>query len=153
MPHARQQMREAAGTVLSASVAGLWNHVFESRIKPSRRIEPFLMVFVDSETTEPSTIHPNPVIARDMVVGIRAYLVITDDEKIEDDMDAVASEIEQIFTFSALNTQLGSELKDLSLVSSDMSIETDDNERTAAVLALDWHARVFTVEGQPETLI
>lgn len=153
MTHARQQVREAAAAVLNGSVAGLWNHVFETRIKPSRDIYPFLLVYVDSEVSDIGDIHPLPFIDRDMILAVRCYLKITDDEAIEDQADAVAQEIEQILTSTALNSQLAGKLKLLSLQASGMDIDTDDNERTSALLSLDWRVRVFTIEGQPQTLL
>jgi hypothetical protein len=153
MAHARQQVRESAGTLLSASVAGLWNHVFETRIKPARDIYPFLMVYVDSEESTPELIHAPTLVSRDMLLSVRAYLKITDDEGVEDAMDAVAVEIESLLTQTALNTQLSGKLKSLALQSTAMAVDTDENERTSALLSLDWQVRVFTLEGQSETLI
>lgn len=153
MAHARQQIREAAGSVLSGSVAGLWNHVFETRIKPSRDIYTYLLVYVDSEASENVDIHLAPAIDRSMLLSVRAYIKITDDEAVEDSMDAVSAEIENVLTFSALNTALSGKLKGLELQASNMELDTDENDRTAALLSLDWQVRVFTSEGQPETLI
>lgn len=153
MSHVRQQVRETAGTVLSASVAGLWNHVFETRIKPSRRIEPFLMVFVGPELSSYQTVHPTPLVAREMTLAVRGFLRITDDEAIEDNVDNMASEIEKVLTFDAMNTELSSKLRSLELQSSNFEISTDDNDRTSAVLSLDFLVQVMTIEGSPETLV
>lgn len=68
-------------------------------------------------------------------------------------MDAVAAEIESLMTITAMNTQLGGKLKSLALTSTVMAVDIDENERTSALLSLDWQIRVFTREGQPETLI
>lgn len=152
MAHPRQQIREAFGAILSASVAGLWNHVFESRIKPTRSIAPFLMVFIDLEENELLDIHPTPRVDRSVQVTVEGYLKITDDEKIEDDMDAMAAEIETLLTHSALDTQLGGKLHSLILQSSSLLIDRDETERTHAQLSLSWQVRVMTIEGTPETL-
>lgn len=153
MAHARTQIRDAVGTLLSASTAGLWKTVIKSRLIPQRDTFTFVLVFTENELTEEQEIHPFPVIDRQISLTTKAYLRITDDELIETQMDNVAIEIEKILTMDALNTALSGKLKSIALESSSMNVEDYENDRTAAVIALDWLVRVMTVEGDPETLI
>lgn len=150
--HVRQQLREAMATVLDGSVAGLWNYVFETRVKPSRDIYNFLLIYWDTETVSIEGIHPTRLEQREVSINIDAYLKPTDDEKVEDDADAIATELETLLTFTALNAALGNKLKDIQLVASSLSLQTDENDRTAMVLSLEWLIRIFTIQGQPETL-
>ena len=152
MSHARRQVREAVGTILSDAPSN-WRRVFETRMAPMRDVLPYLLVYIESELTDPITVHPTALIHRDMNLIVRGHVRIPDDETVEDEMDAVAAEIETKLTQAALNTQLSSKLKSIYLVSSDTEIVTDENDRTYAAIALTWRVRVTTSEGAPETLI
>lgn len=153
MAHVRQTVREAFAALLDASAANLWTTVLETRIKPARDIMPFLMVYTESETTDAILIHGPTQYDRSIQITTKAYINISDDEQVENRMDAIAAEIEMLITQATMNTQLSNKCKSIALTSTDLSIETDENERTAAIVTLDWLVRVFTVEGDAETLI
>ena len=155
MAHARKQVRDAVGTLLSAGTPTNWKRVFKTRITPSRDVMPYLMVFIGPEVNAPLEVHQGPDIQREMQLSVRGRVRISGDgEPVEDDMDALAAEVESKLTFAALNTALGGKLQDLYLQASDQNIvEDDDNDRTYAEVALDWLVQVNTAEGDSETLI
>ena len=154
MAHARQQIREAVGTLLRANPAN-WGAVFETRIIPSRDIPKYLLVFVDNEIVTTETIHSTAPQMRDISVTILGHTRIVDgNDDYEDWLDAVGAEIESTLTHSALNTALSNKATSSGLVSSEFSIvEDDENNRTYAEIALNWRVRVMTLEGDSETLI
>ena len=117
MSHARQQVREAVGTVLGDTNTPYWNKVLESRITTDRDILPYLLVFIESETSTMLTIHPTPILERDMALSIQAHVRIPPDlETFEDTLDNVAAQVESKLTFANLKAQLGAtELKHVTL--------------------------------------
>lgn len=148
--HVRQQVREAVGAVLST---GSWNHVFESRIPPQRDVLPYLLVYVESESSENLTIHPQVIQSRQMILSVRGNDRIADNEYVEDAVDALAEEIEQALTHNALNAALGGQLKSIELTNTFIDNVEDDDERQYFSIGLDYLVTVHTLEGQPETLI
>lgn len=153
MAHVRQQVRDAATAILSGSVAGLWRHVFQTRIKPTRDVTPYLMVYAESEDAANLGKLTRRDLDRRIDITVRAFIKVTDDEAIEDAADDVAVEVENLLTFAALDAQLGGKLQGLQLESTSMEIETDETERKEAALDMQFEVRIFSVEGLPETLV
>lgn len=152
MSHVREQVRDAVATILKRSIKGKWTHVYQTRIKPAHDTRPFLLVYVDSESSEPLTIHPTPIIERTMLVSIRGFLAITDDQKIEKQMDDMAAEIECCLVHDAMDTELSTKVGVWFLINSTMTIE-EEEERIDAQLALDYTLTVSTAEADPQTLM
>ena len=155
MSHARQQIREAAATLLKATPS-TWGQVFETRIPPSRAVMPYLMVFSDGEAIGPSTVNQSGVCQRDLNLVVAGRLRLpgnNDTETVEDRMDALAVEVETKLTFSALLATLG-QLKGLRLTNTEMVVVTDEQDAPQyAEVTLAFVARYFTAEALPETLI
>lgn len=151
MAHAREQVRDAVDTLLSASPTE-WQIVFNSRIAPARDVTPYLLVYIESETTEPLDIHPGYTMMREMMLTVKARTRVIEGEQLEDKLDAMAEEIEQTLTTTALRAAVP-KLKTLTLIGSNSDLVEDENERTFAEVALDWRVQVMTNEGVPETLV
>lgn len=151
MSHVRKQIRDAVGALLSASTE--IDAVFKTQIKPARDIWRIALVYTKSEQSEALVIHPTQLIERVVGLTVKVFQKFTDDEDVEDYLDVIASDVETRLTYSALNSALSGNLKSIVLTSSDSDIEEDENQRTAAVLTLEWEVRIHTVEGSPETMI
>ena len=73
MTHARQQIREAAATVLRVSPTA-WGQVFETRIPTARAIMPYLMLFADGETIAPGSVNLSDVHQREISLVVAGRL-------------------------------------------------------------------------------
>ena len=87
-----------------------------------------------------------------MILSVRGYLQITDDEGIEDNADAMATEIETRITHSLMNAELSNKCHGLYLTDSSFTVDIDEQERVQAILSVDYSVLVYTDEGLPETL-
>jgi hypothetical protein len=152
MSHVRQQVREAAHTLLNTSPTN-WQRVFKTSIPPARDVAPYLLVYTDIETSSALDIHIGHLQLRDITLSVRARLRVVDGETLENTMDTVAAEIETKLNQAALKAALSNKLKAFELLSTSNDIIFDENERTYAEVALDWRVQVMTTEGVPETLI
>ncbi len=147
MAHVKQQIREAVGTLLSASPTN-WKEVIESRLPNNRRIMPFLQVYTEDEDVEPISITTPYLYDRTINLVVRANVRIPNDlESIEDTLDTVQEEIEQTLTHIALKAQQSGVQKTL-LQSSAKSIVDDDDE-IFAIVELNYAISVNTTEGTP----
>jgi hypothetical protein len=155
MSHARQQIREAAATLLKVSPS-TWGQVFETRIPSSRAVMPYLMIFSDGEVIDPSTVNLPDAYQRDLNLVVAGRLRLpgnNDTETVEDRMDALAVEVETKLKFSALLLTL-TQIKSLRLVTTEMVVVTDEQDAPQyAEVTLSFVAQYFTAEGAPETLI
>lgn len=154
MAHVREQVCSAVDTLLSASPTN-WNEVFQARLGPSRDVMPYLLVYVESEDVTALDIHSGHLQQRNMNLTVKGrYRNDINGETLEQELNAIATEIETTLTVAALKTELGGKLKQL-LLSTTVSdpVVAEDESRTFAEIALDWQVQVHTVEGDPETLV
>lgn len=155
MTHARQQIREAAATLLKAAPVA-WGTVFETRIPTARAVLPYLMVFSDGEAIAGTIANSPDIHERDLSLVVAGRLRLpgnNDTETVEDRMDALAAEVETTLTFAALVATL-TQLKGLHLASTEMVVVlNDDDAPQYAEVTLSFTARYYTQEGSPATLI
>lgn len=155
MTHARQQIREAAATVLKASPS-TWGSVFETRIPSSRAVLPYLMIFSDGEAENQESDNLPGVYLRDLNLVVAGRLRLpgnSDTETVEDRMDALAAEVETKLTFAALLAALP-QLKRLRLTNTEQVVVIDEQDSPQyAEVTLSFVAQYATAEGLPETLI
>lgn len=155
MTHARQQIREAAATLLKVTPV-TWGPVFETRIPSSRAVLPYLLIFSDGEAVDASSVNYGGVYLRDLnlvVVGRLRLPGNNDTETVEDRMDALAAEVETKLSFATLLATI-TQLKGLRLTSTEMVVITDEQAAPQyAEVTLSFVARYATAEGAPETLI
>ncbi len=149
--HIRQQIREAVGTVLGSGTT--WNHVFESRLSPSRDVLPYLLAYIEAEQSIEESIHSGGVMARELALTIKGRCRIVDKETFEDTLDDIAVEVESTLTRAALNALLSNKIHGLYLTSTATDAVSDDDEREYAEITLEYMIKVFTAEESPETLI
>jgi len=155
MSHARQLVREAAAVLLKANKV-TYGSVVESRIPSTRQLWPYLLTFVDVETSEPMTEDGPSAIWREMsliVVGMLRLPGTGDQETIEDKIDAMAAEIETKLSFSTLQAAVGQvQSCHLTNTSIEVIVDPDDVVDHAEVTQI-WLVRYATMDGLPETLI
>ncbi|MCG7984734.1 MAG: hypothetical protein JAY90_18530 [Candidatus Thiodiazotropha lotti] len=151
MSHVRKQVRDAVGVLLSANPTN-WNHVFKTKITPQREVLPYLLVYIDNENIEALDISPAYLQLRDMQLIVRGRFRLVEGESLEDYLDDIAVEIETKLTTATLKAQLADKLKGFELVTINDDLITDDNERSYAEIVFEWHVKVMTTEGIPETL-
>jgi hypothetical protein len=156
MTHARQQIREAAATLLKAATPVTWGQVFETRIPSSRAVMPYLLIFSDGESMSADSVNLPGVYLRDLNLLVAGRLRLpgnNDTETVEDRMDALAAEVETKLKFSALVTTL-TQLKGLRITNTEMTVVIDDQDSPQyAEVTVSFVARYATAEALPETFI
>jgi hypothetical protein len=154
MTHARQQIREAVATILSGQPIA-WQSVTETRIASTRQIWPYLMVFAESDQSNPTTVSDPCVYGRELTLTVAGMLRLPgtgDTYTIEDKMDAVAAEIETKLTQSALRAEVP-QVQSLSLASTSLEVVEEDEGIYHGEVITSWRIGYSTLEGVPETLL
>lgn len=154
MTHARQQIREAVASILSSNPIA-WGSVTKSRIASTLQIWPYLMVFAESEQSDPTTVNDPCIYGREMTLTVAGMLRLPgtgDTYTIEDKMDAVAAEIETKLTQSALRAVV-SQVQSLSLTNTSMEVILEDDGIDHAEVILSWRIGYSTLEGVPGSLL
>jgi len=156
-PHARQAIREAAATLLRTSPSA-WATVFETRIPKTRPTKNFLMVFCDGDVSVKDNENTPANYQRRCALHVIGHLRLpgnADTETVENQMDAMAAEIETKLTFTTLQAVTGlTQLQGLSLGATDMAVIVDEEDKPMrGELTLSYTADYFTQEGVPATLI
>jgi hypothetical protein len=155
--HARQRIREAVASILSRNPVA-WKSVVESRVASTRVIWPYLMVFVESETSQVGVVNDPCNYDRDLIISIVGMLRLPgtgDKESIEDRMDEVAAEIETKLTQDTLRAKVM--VGSLEHISTSMAViegEGQDGQYTYhAEVTLSFRIGYSTEEGSPDSLI
>lgn len=154
MSHARKTIRNAIATILKSSPSN-WTSVSESRIQSTRQQWPYLLVFADSETSEPMTLTLPMPYERDATISVVGLLRLPgtgDTYTIEDKMDAVAAEIETKLTTTTLRAAV-SRVQSVMLVASKMDVIMEEDGIDHAELNQTWRVSYSTLEGLPEAFI
>ena len=142
MTHARQQVRERAGTALTG-LALTGSNVFESRLYPLVDADlPCILVSVDAEEIEPET--TSGILRRNMLLSIVVKDKATAD--IDDRMDSIGAEIEA--AMAAESTVLSDSI----LVSVEVDMEAESEQPTGA-LKMSYQVTVFTSKADSETIL
>ena len=152
--HSRRTIREAVASILSTTPVA-WKSVIESRIASSRVIWPYLMVFAESDSSDPQTVSDPCVYGRELSISIIGMLRLPgtgDKESVEDKMDEVSAEIETKLTQSALRDSVP-QIQSLSLVSTVMEVIEDGEGNYHAEVTLSWRVGYSTLEGYPGSLL
>jgi len=141
MPHVRQQIREAAATLLTGlTTTGI--RVSQSRMRPrADALLPALLIETNEEQITPNTIGTN--LQRDLTLTVRGVAKAT--SNLDDTLDTIASEVETAIaggsTFSGLAAQTA-----LQRITVDFDDSTD---KPVGVVALDYLVTYFTNAGTP----
>ena len=154
MAHARQTIREAVGTILALTPV-TWNSVVESRIASNRQIWPYLMTFVESESSEASTVNTPTVYQRILLLTIIGMLKLPgtgETTTIEDKMEALALEVETKLTQATLRAIVPL-VHRLEMMSATMDVVIDPDGSDHGEIVLRYQVGYATLEGVSATLI
>jgi len=126
------------------NVGGVWNQ----RTPPTRNVWPAVTLYAEEETIDIAPGHEYPIQPRSqtrhLTLAVNVWLRCDQDaEKIEDDMDEWAVNIEQ--TLSNDGT-IG--IADLILINSEFSVAEDDPKIN--VMTLTYYVMYYTEEQNPE---
>jgi hypothetical protein len=147
MPHAREQIRDAAVTALTG-LTTTGTRVYRSRIYPLAQAKlPGLAIYTKSESTDYATQARPRTLIRTLSVAVEAYVSANTD--FDETIDDIASEVEAaMYT----NLTLGGLAKDSKI----SGIEIDfsgDGENPVAVATLTIDITYVTTEGSPNTAV
>lgn len=152
MAHVRKQIRDTFAGLLDGGTN--WNYVYEQRVELKRGNYPYLLVYVDSETSDPETLNSPFQLYRDMNLVVRGFVKSQDEEYLEDKMDLIASEIETAITKQALNAALITAtyrpVVSVYLSGTDTEFEYNTDDIEHAVISMGFVIRYQTVEGSPD---
>lgn len=141
MSHVRQQIREAAATVLTG-LATTGSNVFKSRVRVLSDDDlPALIITTNSETIDDSSVDGS-LLYRTLTVSVRGVAKVT--AAIDDTLDTIAAEVETTLTAESL----GGLVKSITLES--IEIEIDDTlDRPAGSIVINFQAIYLTAPGTP----
>lgn len=119
--HHRQVIREAIATALTGLVT-TGARVYQSRLHPLEPSKlPCLLVNTDSEDTETITMHPMPLLDRQLTITVRCIAKVS--QNLDDVLDTMMAEVEQAIGGNTLNDAVKTlELKTINI---EMESETD----------------------------
>lgn len=143
MPHARQQIREAVGTLLTGLVTTGPN-VFESRVYPHDKL-PAIAIYTLNEAVEATTQEGNQT--RRLVLLVEGRAKVNSD--VDDTLDDIAAEVE---TALLADQDLGGLIKILELSETEIEL-MDDLEKPAGIIRPLFNVIYRANESDPSTLI
>lgn len=121
MMHFRQQIREAAAAAL-LGLPSTATRVYQSRLHPIEASKlPCLLVNTDDEELNTVSIHPMPIMDRNLTLTVRAVAKVV--ANLDDTLDSMIAEVESVLGGSTL----GEKVKTLELqtISIEMEAESD----------------------------
>ena len=150
MAHIRQQIRDAVTGLLDAGTG--WNYVYEQRDKQNRNTYPFLIVYVDSESSDVETLNSPFQLYRDMNLVVQGFIRSQDLEYIENKLDDIAVEVETLLTTATINgsVTLSRRVVSVYLAGTDMELNYDGDDIEDAVISMGFVVRYQTEEGSPD---
>lgn len=150
MAHVRQQIRDAVTGLLDAGTG--WNYVYEQRDKQNRNTYPFLIVYVDSESSDVETLNSPFQLYRDMNLVVQGFIRSQDLEYIENKLDDIAVEVETLLTTATINgsVTLSRRVVSVYLAGTDMELNYDGDDIEDAVISMGFVVRYQTEEGSPD---
>jgi hypothetical protein len=154
MTHARQQIREAVATILSRSPIA-WKTVLKQRKEPDRVLWPYLMVHTPSDDPVAASVNSSSVqlFACDLLIEGRLRLPGNGDmATIEEQFDAMGTEIQTKLTFPALLAQIPG-IKSLSPPRTNTDVLPDEDDVYFGQIVLSYTVGYAILEGIPGTLI
>lgn len=148
MSHQRTQIRKAVATLLDAGTN--WNYVYEQRAAVNRDNYPYLMVYVDSESSDVETLSSPFQLYRDLNIVVQGYVRSQDSDYLEDKLDLIASEVETLLTTATLNMALTRRVVAVHLAGTDVEVNYNGDDVDDAVISLGFVIQYQTTEGLPD---
>lgn len=156
MTHVRQQIRENAASELDAAIPE-FKEVATTRLYAYREESlPSLNVVTLPEESEVMTMGTQlvdgmqkRVMQRTLTLMTEIYVsVLSDDDKIDDEMDRLSVEVEKVME----STLLSGAASDISLAQTEYTVDAE-GEVPVGVIILAWQVIYRTYEGDPETSV
>lgn len=145
MPHARQQIREAAATVLTG-LATSGSRVYQSRVHPLEAANlPCLLVNTDDEEVQGLKISSPDLLDRRLTLTVSA--VAKASANLDDTLDNMIAEVETVLGGSIL----GGLVKTLQLDS--IGIEMVQNDKPVGMARMSYSATYMTTANAPGVII
>ena len=147
MSHTRQQIRDAAVTLLTG-LTTTGSKVYASRIYPMQDANlPGLCVYTSSEEIDEELGKVEHIQYRNLTLTVEGYGKLT--SGLDDQLDTIASEVETALLADQFFSGL---LQGLDLVSIETEI-TEEAEQPIGVVRLTFNAHYLTTEGTPGTAL
>lgn len=144
MSHVRQQIREAAATLLDG-LATTGGRVYQSRVHPLADANlPCLLVNTDSEDIEALTVHAPVMLERTLDLSVRCVAKVA--ARLDDTLDTMLKEVETVLGASGVMSTLAK-----SIMPTGIRIEMDDGkESPVGVATLNYRISYFTASNAPD---
>tara|TARA_B110000483_G_scaffold201736_1_gene242938 strand:- start:57 stop:500 length:444 start_codon:yes stop_codon:yes gene_type:complete len=147
MAHVRQQIRERVVTVLTG-LTTTGNNVFETRIYPLQNTAlPALIVYTNSEESEPEVIGTNRLMSRNLSLTVECYVKQTSNPN--DGVDTICEEVEKAI---ANDTTLNGLAKDCYVSSTDTE-KNSEGEKPLLVTTLIFLINYYVKEQAPDVAV
>lgn len=153
MSHVRNQIRDVLTTLLNTSPVN-YKRAYNTRIPPMQQVWPYVLLWIENESIEDTTVNPAWWQMRTAVMTIdcRTQLPMRETESLENRLDDLATEIEQKLVSSASIAAV--DIKNIRLLNTAMEvILDDDNNPSYGSARLTYEIKYCTNEGVPQTLI
>lgn len=143
--HVRQQIREAAATLLSG-LTTTSTRVYQNRLHPLADANlPCLLVNTDSEEIEPLTMHSTPDLDRTLELQVRGVAKAV--SNLDDTLDTIAKEVEVVLGASSVMPTL---CKTVRLTGLKVDLE-DGKESPVGIITLTYRVNYITASNAPDT--
>ncbi len=152
--HARQQIMTELVNLLKVNKVS-YRTVINDRIPAARTIWPYLMLYIDTESSIKDVVNKVGNYQRIIVIVITGMLKAAAGDKnlVEAEMASIAEEIEKKLTYTAIQAVLPL-VKSLSLTDTSMEVVVDDAEKPDhAEVTVLCEVSYATAEGVPGTFI
>lgn len=146
--HVRRQIREAIGTAVTG-LTTTGTRVFQSRVYPLQDTElPALLVYSQSESILPTTIHGPAVLDRTLRVRVAGIAKATAD--LDDTLDQIAKEVE--VALSGPPAGLLALVRVARLTDTEIEM-TGTAEQPVGRIELSYELEYFTAENAPDVAL
>ena len=145
--HIRQQIREYLGATLTG-LTTTGNHVYESRVYTLQESTlPSLVIYTNSETSEPIVIGTDRVMSRQLSVVVEGY--VKANSNFDDTIDTISKEVEEAI---AADQTLNGLAKDCYLESTEIEFNAE-GEKPLGYVSLTFLTNYYVKETNPDVAV
>jgi|TARA_R110002073_G_scaffold52245_3_gene136200 hypothetical protein len=145
--HVRQQIRERVATTLTG-LTTTGSKVYQSRVYPLAADNlPGLLVFTNSETSEPDQMGAQPELARELTLTIEGYAKGT--ANTDDTLDTISKEVE---TALAADTKINGLAKDIFLTGTDIQL-SGEGDQPIGIVTMTFDVQYRTANNAPDVAL
>ena len=145
--HVRQQIREHLGATLTG-LTTTGNNVYESRVYTLQESTlPSLVIYTNSETSEPIVIGTDRVMSRQLSVVVEGY--VKANSNFDDTIDTISKEVEEAI---AADQTLNGLAKDCYLESTEIEFNAE-GEKPLGYVSLTFLTNYYVKETNPDVAV